>query len=107
MLSLQDAMIATIGCALVIFLTRLFPFALFSKRNPPKILQFVAKYLPPMVMAVLIFYCLRNISFTTSPDGLAEIVSIIFIVIAHLWKGNSMISIFGGTIIYMVLKAVL
>lgn len=107
MLNLQQALIATLGCALVIFLTRLFPFALFSKRNPPKILQFVAKYLPPMVMAVLIFYCLRTIDFTAKPYAIPEVVSIIFIVTAHLWKGNSMISIFGGTIIFMVLKSVL
>ena len=97
MLNLQQALIATLGCALVIFLTRLFPFALFSKRNPPKILQFVAKYL----------YCLRTIDFTAKPYALPEVVSIIFIVAAHLWKGNSMISIFGGTIIFMVLKSVL
>jgi predicted branched-subunit amino acid permease len=52
-----------------------------------------------MVMAVLIFYCLRNISFTTSPYGLAEIVSIIFIVllIGQLKKTkNPLPPIIGG-----------
>lgn len=104
MLSLTDALIAVFASALVIFLTRLFPFALFSRRDPPKILQFTAQYLPPLVMAVLICYCLRTVDFASKPYGLCELISIIFIVVAHLIKGNSMISIFGGTIIYMILK---
>lgn len=104
MLSFTDALIAVLASSLVIFLTRLFPFALFSRRDPPKILQFTAQYLPPLVMAVLICYCLRTINFTSKPYGLCEIISIVFIVLAHIIKGNSMISIFGGTIIYMVLK---
>ena len=77
MLSLQDAMIATIGCALVIFLTRLFPFALFSKRNPPKILQFVAKYLPPMVMAVLILPLIVDVDGIWAAMVVAEAFAVI------------------------------
>ena len=34
-LPLHAALLATLVAALVIFATRLFPFALFSKREPP------------------------------------------------------------------------
>ena len=48
-LSLNAALATTVVAALVIFATRLFPFALFSKREPPPILRFVEKYIPPMI----------------------------------------------------------
>ncbi len=103
-LTTTDALIAIPIMTLIVFGTRLFSFAIFSKREPPPILQFVGKHLPPMVMAVLILYCLKDISFTQFPFGIPAIIAIAFTTLAHLWKGNAMISIFGGTIVYMVLQ---
>ncbi|HZK19307.1 MAG TPA: AzlD domain-containing protein [Treponemataceae bacterium] len=90
--------------ALAIVLTRFFPFVLFSKREPPRILQFVADYLPPLVMAVLVIYCLKDVRFSIAPYGLPELAAIVFCVITYLWKHNAMISIFGGLIIFMFLQ---
>lgn len=102
-LTLEMALIATLIGAAVIFLTRAFPFLLFSKREPPAVIRFIEKYIPPMVMAVLLIYCFKDVNFTTGSFGLPEIIGLAVTVFLHLWRNNSMLSIFGGTILYMVL----
>lgn len=102
-LSLIDALISVPIMALVIFLLRLFPFAFFSKKEPPAVFNYIGKYLPPLVMAVLIIYSLQSVEFTKTPYGLPHIAGCLFTIIMHIWKKNAMISIFGGTIVYMLL----
>jgi len=53
-LTLKAALVATFISALVVFLTRAFPFIVFSYRDPPRIISFIEKYIPPMIMAVLV-----------------------------------------------------
>lgn len=103
-LSLHAALLATLVSALVIFATRLFPFALFSKGEPPRILRFIEKYIPPMIMAILLVYCFKDVNFTSHPFGLPQIIALAVTVVSYLWKSNSMISIFGGTIVFMILR---
>lgn len=103
-LTLNNALIATLIAALVIFATRLFPFALFSKKEPPSILRFIEKYIPPMIMAILLIYCLKDVNFTTWPFGIPQLIALLITVTSYLWKGNSMVSIFGGTIVFMLLQ---
>ena len=107
-LTISQAIIASLCIALVIFAERAFPFVLFSKKNPPAIIRFIEKYIPPMVMAALLFYCLKEVSFTTGiQDFIPEIAGVSFTVILHLWKRNSLLSIFGSTILYMILIRVM
>ncbi len=89
--------------ALVIFLTRLFSFVLFSRGDPPEIFRYAGRLLPSLVMAVLIVYCLKDVDFGTFPWGLPALGALGFTALTYLWKGNGFISIFGGTIIYMFL----
>lgn len=116
MTSLKNAVIACFCCALIIFFERAFPFILFSKKNPPKIIHFIEKYIPPMVMAALLLYSLKDINFVKNSNFVNSVdykgfvpylVGIIFTVGLHIWKRNSLLSIFGGTIIYMILIRVL
>lgn len=103
-LPLNAALLATLVAALVIFATRLFPFALFSRREPPPILRFVEKYIPPMIMAILLVYCLKDVDFLHRPFGLPQLVALAVTSITHIWKANAMVSIFGGTIVFMILR---
>ena len=103
-LTLSQALIATLVSALIIFFTRAFPFLLFSNREPPKILRFIEKYIPPMIMAILLVYCFKDVNCSDKPFGLPHIIGLTVTVITYLWKNNSMVSIFGGTIIFMILK---
>ena len=103
-LTLKAALIATIISALVVFLTRAFPFIVFSYRDPPRIISFIEKYIPPMIMAVLVVYCFKDVEFASRPWGLPSIIALGTTALLHLWKRNAMISIFGGTLLYMALS---
>ena len=90
------------------FFTRAFPFLLFSKNDElPGIVQYLGKYLPPCVMAILVVYCLRGITFTAVSGFAPLIISTVAVVLLHLWKRNNLISIAGGTVLYMVLVQVI
>lgn len=93
--------------AAVTFLTRVLPFLLFDRGGqPPKVVLYLGRVLPPAVIAMLIVYCLRNIQFAFGPDlaGWApQLIAAAAVVVLHLWKHNNLLSIFGGTVLYMVL----
>ena len=89
------------------FLTRAFPFMLFSKRSElPEFIQYLGKYLPPCVMAVLVVYCLKSITFTALAGFAPMLISVVAVVLLHIWKRNNIISIAGGTVLYMLLVQV-
>lgn len=109
MTSIQ-ALLAIAVMALVTFATRALPFLLFDRgEKPPEVILYLGKVLPPAVIAMLIVYCLRNMAFTWSLDMSAlagwapQAIAVAAVVALHLWKRNNLISIFGGTILYMVL----
>lgn len=106
-ISLNAALIATAVSALIIFATRAFPFVVFSKREPPRILRFIEKYIPPMIMAILLVYCLKDVQFTAAASFVPSLAALAVTVVLHLWRHNPMVSIFGGTILYMVLIRIL
>lgn len=107
MLPLKAALVATFCSGLAVFLCRAFPFLVFTKRKPPRILSFIEQYLPPMVMAILLVYCFRSTDFTTPPFGLPGMAALALTTVLHLWKGNPMVSILSGTILYMILIRVM
>ena len=87
-----------------IFFTRLIPFLFFPKgKEIPPIIRYLGRVLPPAVIAMLIVYCLKGVTFTTLGGWLPSLVAGVAAVVLHLWKGNELISIFGATAIYMVL----
>ena len=89
------------------FLTRAFPFMLFSKRSElTEFIQYLGKYLPPCVMAVLVVYCLKSITFTALAGFAPMLISVVAVVLLHIWKRNNIISIAGGTALYMLLVQV-
>ncbi len=89
-------------------ITRFLPFLVFpEKKEPPQFVLFVSKCLPPAMMGLLVIYCLRNISFFNAPYSISEAVSVAAIIILHKWKNNVLLSIIGGTVIYMVLLHIL
>ena len=51
----------------------------------------------------LVIYCLKGVDLTVMPRGLAELLAVAVVAVLHLWKRNTLLSIAGGTICYMVL----
>jgi len=89
--------------SVVNYLTRVFPFIFFRKHEPPKFVVYIETYFPPVIMTILILYTLKDIDFSNAPYGLKEILGVVFTAFLHLWLKNYLVSIFSGTIFYMIL----
>ena len=104
MLSPAGAVAAIAVMAVVTFLTRFLPFLLFDRgESPPKLVLYLGRVLPPAIIAMLIVYCLRGVSFSTPGGWIPQLLCAAVVVVLHLWKHNNLLSIFGGTALYMVL----
>lgn len=104
MLTTAGAIAAIAVMAVVTFLTRALPFLLFDRgSSPPKLVLYLGRVLPPAIIAMLIIYCLKDLSFLSLGGWAPQLISVAAVVALHLWKHNNLLSIFGGTILYMVL----
>ncbi|MBE6114014.1 MAG: branched-chain amino acid transporter AzlD [Erysipelotrichaceae bacterium] len=91
-------------CTLATMLTRFLPFLIFNeKRSTPKYILYIGKALPAAIFSMLIVYCLKGVTLFSGTYGIPEAIAILCVVILHLWKRQILISIAGGTVIYMVL----
>ncbi len=88
------------------YLTRVFPFLFFIKHSPPKFVLFIENNFPPIIMTILIIYSLSSIDFKVAPYGAKEILAVMVTAILHFKFGNYLVSIFAGTIFYMLLVQV-
>ena len=90
--------------ALGTLLTRALPFLLFPEnREIPKYIKYLSDVLPFTIIGMLVIYCLKNVSVVQEPHAIPEAISIAVIVVLHLWKKNTLLSIGGGSLIYMIL----
>ena len=91
-------------CALATMLTRFLPFILFPAGKPtPKFIRYLSSALPAAVFSMLVVYCLKGVSITSGAHGLPELIAIVVVAVLHLWKKQTLLSIAGGTIVYMLL----
>ncbi len=91
-------------CVIATLITRFLPFIVFSgKKKTPKFIQYLGKALPAAIFALLIVYCLKNVSFIGGSHGIPEAISLALVAGLHLWKRKILLSIAGGTICYMLL----
>ncbi len=95
----------TIGMVILgTVITRFLPFLLFPAGKPtPKYVQYLGKVLPAAVFGLLVLYCLKNVSLFSGSHGVPELIAIAAVVALHLWKRQMLLSIAGGTIVYMLL----
>ncbi len=96
---LQIAVMALVTAAL-----RFLPFLVFKDQDKrPGVITYLGQVLPYGVMGMLVVYCLKNISLMAAPHGIPELLAVAAVVLLHLWRRNTLLSIFGGTAFYMVL----
>ena len=96
------AMIAVI--ALVTAGLRFLPFWIFGEnRKTPPIVTYLGKVLPFAIMGMLVVYCLKGVTLTSAPYGIPEAIGCMTVAALHVWKRNTLLSIGGGTIVYMLL----
>ena len=96
--------LTVLAVALGAMATRFTLFFLFpAGKAPPAVVTYLGTVLPPVMMGLLVVYCLKSVPIIASPHGLPELISIAFIVGIHLWRKNVLLSIGCGTALYMFL----
>lgn len=104
MLSTKELIITISIIALITFATRIIPFIIFpDNKETPKYISYLGKVLSFAIIGMLIVYCLKDFSLLNYPNLLPELIAISAIVAIHLLKRNTLLSIGGGTILYMIL----
>ena len=108
MMSGSIGFVASLFIVLVVavgnIITRAVPFVLFGgKRKIPLIIDYLGKYLPPAIIAILVIYCIKDIQITGHTHGIPELIGIATVAALHMWKKNVLLSIGVGTVLYMVL----
>lgn len=103
-LTAVQTLLMILAVALGAMITRFTPFLLFREmREPPRLVAYLGQVLPPAMMGLLVVYCLKGVSVLRAPHGLPELIAIAGIVVLHKWKNNVLLSIGGGTALYMIL----
>jgi len=104
--SIGEALILCFVMAVVIFFCRIFPFLFFREKIgniQNGFLAFVEKTTPPVAMTVLAFNSLA-VPIKSNPSGIIPpIAAAVLTAVIHIWKRNALLSICGGTALYMLL----
>ena len=105
MMDTQRTFLVIAIAAVCTILTRALPFILFGKkRQVPPWVSYIGGILPSAVMATLLVYCLRQISFASPSLWMHEIIAVAVTAVVHVWRRNTLLSIGVGTVVFMVLK---
>ena len=84
--------------------TRFLPFLLFpSEKHTPRFVRFLSRYLAAAVFGMLVVYCLKNVDFLHRSHGVPQLLGVGSCVLLHLWRKNLLVTIAGGTVVYMLL----
>ena len=100
----MNAVILIAVMAVCTVLLRALPFLIFNKHcKTPSYILFLGNVLPEAVIGMLVVYCLRDTQFVAPSFGIPEILGTLCVVFLQCWKKNSILSILGGTAVYMAL----
>ena len=90
--------------ALATQITRWTPFLLFSgDKKLPKVVEDLGRLLPPAMMGLLVVYSLRSIDLLGGSHGIPEAIALLVTVGLHKWKHETLLSVAGGTLCYVLL----
>lgn len=85
-------------------ITRFLPFIAFpAGKKTPEYISYLGKVLPAAVFGLLVVYSLKDIRILSGSHGVPEAISVTFVMLLHIWKRQMLLSIAGGTVLYMLL----
>ncbi|HPF88483.1 MAG TPA: branched-chain amino acid transporter permease [Candidatus Limiplasma sp.] len=84
--------------------TRFLPFLLFPSKKPtPKFVRYLGAMLPAAALGLLVIYSFKDVSLLGGSHGIPELIATLAVIGLHLWKRQMLLSIAGGTVLYMLL----
>lgn len=103
-MTVSEQIITIAICIIGTMATRFLPFIVFKgEKDAPKYIQYLGKALPAALFGMLCVYCLKDVEFLSGSYGLPEVIAIAVTVGLHLWIRQMLLSIAGGTAVYMLL----
>ena len=103
-MTLTEQIVTIAAVVAATMLTRFLTFLIIGAKNEtPKYIKYLGKVLPCSIFALLIVYCLKDVSIFSGTHALPEFLGIISTVAIHLLKRQMLLSMATGTIIYMLL----
>ena len=104
MTALQMALTIAV-CTAATMLTRFLPFLIFSSKDqqPPEVVRYLGRVLPAAIFGMLIVYCLKSVTPFAGSHGIPEAIALALTVALHKWKHQTLVSIAGGTVFYVLL----
>jgi branched-subunit amino acid transport protein AzlD len=106
MLTIPQALVSIFVMAAVIVLCRAIPFLFFrgeGGHSRAAFIAFVERAVPPVAMTVLAFASIAGALKPEWPFGLPAVIAAVGTALLHLARRNVLLSIIGGTGLYMVL----
>lgn len=92
--------------ALVTVLLRALPFSFRRLLNASPFIDYLGAYMPVGVMVVLVIYTVSGMGST--PGGMwAGLFAGALTLALHIWRRSAALSIFTGTVVYMLLVNIL
>lgn len=94
---------AILAMAAATVVSRAAPFLFLGRvaERPP--VRYVGTATPPIIVTLLVLYCLKDISLASAPYGLPEGIALALTIGLHfLWR-NALVSIGCGTAVYMAI----
>ncbi len=109
MLSITQATVTTFAIAAVIVVCRALPVILLGRskgenRGLGVFIGFVERSVPPVAMTALAVVSLVSVDWSRPYGGVPELVAAAAVALAHLVWRNTLLSILGGTILYMAIR---
>lgn len=99
-----QALLTVVIVAAATYCTRIVPFLLFpAGKATPRYILYLGKVLPCATIGMLVVYCLKAVTPAQWPHGLPELLAVAAVALLQLWRRSTLISIVGGTLLYMVL----
>ena len=103
-MNIETALLATLIMGAITFGTRLFPFVVFRRHQPGPRFRRLQAEMPPLLMTILVIYSVKDANWQNLPEAAGTIACLVLLAGQQLWRKNPLISIFGGTILYMIIS---
>lgn len=84
---------------------RAVPFMVLSPLRNSDLLAYLGARMPVGIMAILAVYTLKGTAVTDLKAVLPVICALATTIGLHLWRGQMILSIFGGTALYVLLAS--
>lgn len=93
--------------SIVTWALRAVPFAVLAPLRHSSLLPYLAERMPVGVMAILTIYTLRHVDLVDAGSVAPASVGIAVTAALHLWRQNMILSLVGGTVVYITMASTL